>query len=187
MSARDLAATVREALDNEHPWTCGCDRSGNDSCCILVETYSAVDALATHLDQCRERLAALEQQAADAQAALAECRAALDGGSEPYQDVYNAACERADEAEARAVRAEEALRQTRKYCPDCGSPIFPDAPYATGEFFAEGPPPGYVIPEGDARCSFVMDACICMKRKGHDGLHACAHGGWRAAAGADTP
>lgn len=37
----------------------------------------------------------------------------------------------------------------------------------------------YVIPEGDERCSFVMDACTCMKRKGHDGLHACPHGGWR--------
>lgn len=37
----------------------------------------------------------------------------------------------------------------------------------------------YVIPEGDERCAFTMDACVCMKRKGHDGLHACPHGGWR--------
>lgn len=37
----------------------------------------------------------------------------------------------------------------------------------------------YVLPEGDERCAFTMDACTCMKRKGHDGLHACAHGGWR--------
>lgn len=42
------------------------------------------------------------------------------------------------------------------------------------------PPEGYIIPEGDERCGYVMDACTCMKRKGHDGLHACAHGGWRA-------
>ena len=38
------------------------------------------------------------------------------------------------------------------------------------------------VPEGDERCDFVMDACMCMKRKGHDGLHACAHGGWRTPA-----
>ena len=38
------------------------------------------------------------------------------------------------------------------------------------------PPEGYIIPEGDERCGYVMDACRCMKRKGHDGLHACAHG-----------
>lgn len=42
-----------------------------------------------------------------------------------------------------------------------------------------GPPEGYIVPEGDERCDFAMDACVCMKRKGHDGLHACAHGGWR--------
>ena len=40
----------------------------------------------------------------------------------------------------------------------------------------------YIVPEGDERCDFVMDACMCMKRKGHDGLHACAHGGWRTPA-----
>lgn len=37
----------------------------------------------------------------------------------------------------------------------------------------------YVLPTGDERCDFTMDSCTCMKRKGHDGLHACAHGGWR--------
>lgn len=43
------------------------------------------------------------------------------------------------------------------------------------------PPEGHIIPEGDERCAFTMDACTCMKRTGHDGLHACAHGDWRAA------
>jgi hypothetical protein len=51
------------------------------------------------------------------------------------------------------------------------SPVAPDAP------------DGYVVPEGDERCDFVMDACTCMKRKGHDGLHACAHGSWRGSVG----
>lgn len=41
------------------------------------------------------------------------------------------------------------------------------------------PPEGYIVPQGDERCGFTMDACTCMKRKGHDGLHACVHGGWR--------
>lgn len=41
------------------------------------------------------------------------------------------------------------------------------------------PPEGYIIPEGDERCGFTMDACQCMKRKAHEGLHACSHGGWR--------
>lgn len=50
-----------------------------------------------------------------------------------------------------------------------------------------GPPPGYVIPSGDERCSFTMDACTCMKRKGHDGLHACAHGGWRGSESTACP
>lgn len=36
-----------------------------------------------------------------------------------------------------------------------------------------------IFPEGDERCDFMMDACTCMKHKGHEGLHACAHGGWR--------
>ena len=41
------------------------------------------------------------------------------------------------------------------------------------------PDPQRFVPESDERCGFVMDACTCMKRKGHAGLHACAHGGWR--------
>lgn len=40
-------------------------------------------------------------------------------------------------------------------------------------------PDGWIVPAGDERCGFTMDACQCMKRKGHDGLHGCAHGGWR--------
>lgn len=55
-----------------------------------------------------------------------------------------------------------------------------DAAAATTGDKREGPPPGYVVPPADERCTFTMDACTCMKRKGHDGRHACAHGGWTA-------
>jgi hypothetical protein len=37
------------------------------------------------------------------------------------------------------------------------------------------------VPEGDERCEEPKDACRCMKRKGHDGNHACSHGYWAAA------
>jgi hypothetical protein len=47
-------------------------------------------------------------------------------------------------------------------------------------FDARSQEPRYIVPPGDERCDTPKDACKCMKRKGHDGLHACAHGEWRA-------
>lgn len=38
----------------------------------------------------------------------------------------------------------------------------------------------WIIPEGDERCDVLKDVCQCLKRKGHAGRHACAHGEWRA-------
>jgi len=35
-------------------------------------------------------------------------------------------------------------------------------------------------PEGDEQCGEPKDACKCMKRRGHDGDHRCAHGTWLA-------
>lgn len=64
--------------------------------------------------------------------------------------------------------------------PDLAAQIDPLISVARMRSPKDGPPPGYIIPEGDERCTFAMDACTCMKRKGHEGLHACAHGGWGA-------
>ncbi len=88
-SARDLAATVREGLDDGCAYSCGCDRPGNPAACIHIDRYAA--------------LAALEKQAADAQADRG--RLALEAATAD-QDWKR--------AEARAVRAEEALRQIAK-------------------------------------------------------------------------
>lgn len=87
------------------------------------------------------------------------------------------AWETVDSALARLEAAETALREVCDYG-DRAAVTIARAALAAGRGDSE-PPEGYIVPEGDERCGFVMDACQCMKRKGHDGLHVCAHWGWR--------
>lgn len=94
----------------------------------------------------------------------------------------NRACdheERAEAAEAVAASYRQALEEIASN--SRWNPDIEIARAALASSAAAGTPErDRFVPSGDERCGFVMDACTCMKRKGHDGLHACVHGGWRA-------
>lgn len=114
-------------------------------------------------------------------AALREAERQRDGFAAcqvEYAEKTMAAVRRAEEAEKRIKDADAYLADP------AGNPIdalnFARAALAVAD-------EKWVIPEGDERCDEPKDACKCMKRKGHDGSHACAHGEWLAVADEEQP